>query len=270
LFLTLVDTSHEVSGHVLERRARLLIERTKVRPTTLGAAASSRRAPGARSLRRHRGILGEGPLAPLSGDGFAPSGELLLGHDLRIVTQLTVDGRDLDPLGLGSEKLPLEPLDLGLKALGACRLLGILLGQPALEVDDEGLLRRDQRQLLRDDLAELTLALPAGTQLPLKLRDTKVSRVRRALRLCRITCLMESTSWTRTSEGEDKVENGRTGLTRRRRGASARGGSHRAGRFTCETSIPSSSIASSVASSLAVRVPAATLGMRNRPFSNRL
>jgi hypothetical protein len=200
LFLALVDTPHEVPRHILERRARLVIERTKVRSATLGAALHRIGHRVLDLLGRHRGIPGEGPLAPLCGDGFAASGELFLGHLFRIVTQLAVDGRDLDPLGLGSEELSLQPLDLGLKALGARRLLGILRGQPALEVDDEDLLRRDQRLLLRDDLAKLTLALSAGTQLPLKLRDTKVSRVRHALCLCTIACPMESTSWTRADE----------------------------------------------------------------------
>jgi hypothetical protein len=124
----------------------------------------------------HRGVLGERALAPLARDLLATTSALLVGH-LVVVTQLAVDRRDLDPLGLGPEQLPLQPHDLRLHLLGARLLIGLDHGQTVLLVGDQLLLRGDQRLLLRDDLAELTLALLTAAQLLLELRDQAISRV---------------------------------------------------------------------------------------------
>jgi hypothetical protein len=53
---------------------------------------------------------------------------LLVGH-LAVVTQLAVDRRDVDPLGLGPEQLPLQARDLRLHLFGAPLPIGIDLGQ---------------------------------------------------------------------------------------------------------------------------------------------
>ena len=57
-------------------------------------------------------------------------------------------------------------------------MLGVRLGQAALQVRDELLLGGDERLLLRDDLAELALPLVGATKLRLELLDPSVARVR--------------------------------------------------------------------------------------------
>jgi hypothetical protein len=129
-------------------------------------------------LGLHRGVLGQGVFTTLAGDLFPTSGELLVAALTGFASDLAVDGRDLDLLGLGAEKLALEPPDLGLQACCASCVLGVLLGQPTLEVCDQLLLGGDERLLLRDHLAELSLALVRSTKLGLELLHASVAGIR--------------------------------------------------------------------------------------------
>lgn len=203
-------------------------------------------------LRRERCVARECAFASLALRLFTAP-RLLLFALCGLVVALV--RRDLELLALLADELALELRHAALQLLDALLVLELLLAQLPLQLrqasrlsGDELLLLAQERLLPRHDLAELggaTLELqravaPYAVVLVRELHDHVGSQL-----AIRVDPLREQT-------------------------AQRRGGSHNFGRFTRSTSMPSSSIVRSVASSFAVLDPGSTRGIRKRPFSSRL
>lgn len=258
---------HEAAGHVLDARRDLVGQMVM-----LGAAARRARNHVARDrmfdvLAPEHGVARERALASLLLSVRASAGLLLL-RILLVAIAIAIVRRDPHFLALASDEIALELRDLRLQREDAGLVRGLALGDllgPLLELRDplrlllelrdvrgllldDPLLLLDDLLLARDDLAEaaldrLGMLAPGAVMILRKLHEDLGSH--RAIRV-------------------DPLRARFVSLRPRRAPDPTASGAER------DRSIPSSSIARSVASSVAVREPSGTRGIRKRPCSSRL
>ena len=173
--------------------------------------------------------------------------------------------RDVDCVELGSRVLALLALvGVGVAAL-VLRLLRVQLG-----VGRRQALAGVRLRALRELLLQLVEPRP-------EFLDDRRLRLREGFPLALVcstivarhpTALITPSRACRSRRVSDRYRSGispRTGGSAYSAASSARGGDHRFGRRTCEVSMPSRIIASTVASSSTRSAPRATVGIRQRP-----